>query len=155
MILRVLTQFASIPREGQSLERLVLDRGALIKSENHFRSEEHPGVPTVLGQCYKNATQLVFLNENFSYFEGYMLNPKFPIPILHGWCMQGDKLFDPTIKDKNVEYFGFEISPSSLMWFLHTNEVYGVLGNLWRVPDMADKLQMTKTDLLKLKLKVE
>lgn len=84
------------------------------------------GIPK---ECFSNATHLT-LETGLTYVEGFMLRDGLPIPIHHGWCVEGDVVIDPTIdKPENCEYFGIPFDTEFLMLHTTTSGVYGILDN--------------------------
>lgn len=52
--------------------------------------------------CYKNSRDLVVRSKNLIYVEGYALNSKVPVPILHAWCVRPNS---DIVIDVTTEWF--------------------------------------------------
>jgi hypothetical protein len=80
-------------------------------------------------ECFSNAFHLA-LETGLIYVEGFMLRDGLPIPIHHGWCVDGDVVIDPTINDpENCEYYGIPMDTDFVLLHTTTSGVYGILDN--------------------------
>lgn len=62
-----------------------------------------------LKECYYNA-QLMALDSDMKYYEGYAVSGQLPIPVEHAWLVSNGKVIDITWYDlSKPDYFGLEI----------------------------------------------
>lgn len=105
--------------------------GFVLEHGRAFTAQKLPnwcerGIPK---ECFSNATHLA-METGLTYVEGFMLRDGLPIPIHHGWCVDGDLVIDPTIdKPQECEYYGIPIDADFLMLHTTTSGIYGLLDN--------------------------
>jgi hypothetical protein len=89
-----------------------------------------------LKECYYNA-QLMALDSDMKYYEGYAVSGQLPLPVNHAWLVSNGKVIDTTWHDLNKpDYFGIEIpkefiqrhildteKAEQLLWLYITNKL--------------------------------
>lgn len=103
-------------------------------------------------QCFANAQRLVSSYPEYTYWEGYVVVDKLPLPILHGWVTGQDNgkdvLIDPTLKfdfqkryslsniligpSSEREYFGVPFPTKEILDRMRQTLEYGSLVDDWK-----------------------
>jgi hypothetical protein len=87
-------------------------------------------------ECYYNA-QLMALDFDMKYYEGYAVSGQLPLPVEHAWLVSNGRVIDITWHDlSKPDYFGLEIpkefiqkhilnteKAEQLLWLYITNKV--------------------------------
>ncbi|MFI9623152.1 hypothetical protein ACIG8S_30035 [[Kitasatospora] papulosa] len=90
-------------------------------------------------QCFANATATERAHPDLAYTEGFALAADSPVPVLHGWCTDGDgRVVDPTWSGAGVAYLGIVLPTSMRPRERHSWGVLEAPGSL--VPLLRDGL---------------
>lgn len=89
-----------------------------------------------MGDCYKNATMLVFTHPDLDYVEGFAYPPisranGSEIAVLHGWAVTKDgQVVDPTWRDSaETTYFGVRYDRKAYLKHIVKAKFFGLLGS--------------------------
>ena len=94
-------------------------------------------------ECFSDAHRLAMRKpERYVYCEGFAHSGI--LPVLHAWCLdlkRGGVVVDRTWYDnRGQEYFGVPFNLDYVNTVLVRTEVYGILGNLYKVDDERNPL---------------
>ena len=95
-------------------------------------------------QCYLNAFNLFNRRDGLHYCEGNVFMAGCPIPVLHGWCVNGDGLvLDPSIEfERGAVYYGIEYEDDFTRerWKqLRRKAAIGILPNVWMLREKDNR----------------
>ena len=106
-----------------TVEKFVADFGeeCIGHSRHHMIAA---GAPK---KCFTNAAGLAMDKKKYVYVEGYARSPTMP-PFLHAWCVLGDRVVDPTLRDpEKYEYLGVRVPTPLLISIITKQNHYGIL----------------------------
>jgi hypothetical protein len=104
------------------LERFVLRNGKAYKPRKRI------GQKRKAKQCYANAADIALYKGGGTYVEGFAVNNKFALPLLHAWItVDGADAMDPTLDAKDYEYYGVAFDKDTLLKEMLRNGHYGLL----------------------------
>lgn len=111
--------------EFLSMEEFVLAHGKIYTSTKLKTS-----VPfSTPHECYKNALELLYVSDEYTYVEGYL--SVCGVPIQHAWCVKDGLVVDPTIPnpDKDWEYMGVSFDKQFVIKTVMKRKRYGIIDN--------------------------
>ena len=80
-----------------------------------------------MGQCFKNAYQLLISDEKLRYAEGFAWDVDVLLPLQHAWCVDVDgNVIDPTW-DNGESYYGVVFELQYVLDVAQARRKYGVL----------------------------
>ncbi len=107
--------FEAMHRRSQ-LQQNIPNAGFIADFGEEFVGSQRP--PDIrlraLGKCFVNAAGLMWKHEDnhggdLTYVEGFAYEPEIG-PFLHAWCVRGDLVVDPTLRDpEKYQYLGIRI----------------------------------------------
>ncbi len=110
----------------KSVQRLILETGNLFIKK--LEPSPFRGKPK---QCFQNCFEALLRHSGFIYCEGYTIDDKLPIPILHAWLVNdASEVVDPTWNDKDstgLTYFGVALNDEFVIDFSIRTKHYGIL----------------------------
>lgn len=116
-----------------SVAAFVLNNGRNYRIE----PESYVGPRAPVGQCFKNAADMVMTDRTLTYVEGYMLCHG--VPLEHAWITRNGHMLDPTLlPGEATEYFGVPFTRAYLFRAALECEYYGLLGWKSKVADLVD-----------------
>lgn len=100
------TSLQAIGHDRPTIEAFVLAHGHAFASRALTVAERQAVQPLLLGeewpikQCYTNSQRLLIcdVEHRFEYVEGYVFDPRCPLPILHAWLSLNGKVVDVTLR---------------------------------------------------------
>lgn len=104
--------------------------GFLLKYGREYQigPESFAGRRRRQGECYRNASCLAVQDHDLTYVEGVMTVRS--IPVEHAWCVRGDVVVDPTVRqptDEINDYFGIPFKTEYVIVAAVWNNCYGLL----------------------------
>lgn len=103
-------------------EELVLDCGKEMKAKS-LPDRIERGKPK---NCYYNCQQLLELQPDLIYCEGYALSDDIPMPFAHAWLIDKEgHAIDPTWETPGVAYLGVPFSTKWVRSFLNSRQQRG------------------------------
>lgn len=103
----------------RSIEGLVLSEGTIYKGQ----PLPEGFTPMEKKMCFANAFELVLGEHDLTYVEGYALRPQLGLPMMHGWCIDGDdRVIDPTWDEPDTcVYIGIPFTRWDMVELLEAN----------------------------------
>ena len=109
-----------------SIQEFVLKHGKHFEARN--TTEDVPS--DTPQQCFKNALELAWSSDEYTYCEGFI--SVHGVPLQHAWCINNKgKVVDPTIKrpGKDYEYFGVCFKTAFVTDHVFARKRYGIIDN--------------------------
>jgi len=108
----------------------LMQRFVVRNARGEFPGSPYPFTPGTPKQCFTNATKLAD-GSGLTYCEGFVWRVGIPLAIHHAWCMDGDRVVDPTLRDVTEEdrFLGVEFDMQTVRREILRTGVYGLLDN--------------------------